>query len=80
MVGEMIEGREREMHRKEKESEEECVRGVPMLRGTVERYLCDCPSSGRPLFCYNHVSVRLRGRVYNGTSRLRTNTVNRSRM
>jgi len=34
-----------------------------VLRGTVERYLCDCPSSGRPLFCYNHVSARLRGRV-----------------
>lgn len=34
-----------------------------MLRGTVERYLCDCPSSGRPLFCYNHVSARLRGCV-----------------
>lgn len=45
----------------ERERERECVRGVP-LRGTVERYLCDCPSSGRPLFCYNHVSARLRGR------------------
>jgi len=37
------------------------VRGVPVLRGTVERYLCDCLPSGRPLFCYNHVSIRLRG-------------------
>lgn len=84
MVGEMIEkerdARTEEERRREKESEEECVRGVPVLRGTVERYLCDCPSSGRPLFCYNHVSVRLRGHVYIGTSRLRTDTVNRSRM
>lgn len=40
------------------------MRGVPVLRGTVERYLCDCLPSGRPLFCYNHVSVRLRGHVY----------------
>lgn len=63
-IGEVPRVRERNAYRGwEAKSEGECVRGVPVLRGTVERYLCDCLSSGRPLFCYNHVSVRLRGHV-----------------
>lgn len=68
-MGEIGEVRECERGVKGRKSEGECVRGVPVLRGTVERYLCDCLSSGRPLFCYNHVSVRLRGHVYRHVAR-----------
>lgn len=59
---------EAEKRREEDEDgEERCVREGERVRvrersaaprGTVERYLCDCLSSGCPLFCYNHVSVR----------------------